>query len=64
MLTGLVLILLGVLIYIQPRIAIALLSGFLIVMGIGLMIFSWRLRRLSKVFGQTTNRWTRFIIRF
>ncbi len=64
MLTGLVLVLLGILIYVNPRIIVAMVSGMLIATGIFLMLLHWRLRRTYRSPDQASNRWTRFLIRF
>ena len=62
--SGLMLILVGVLIYVHPRIVVALISGFLVASGIGLMLLHWRLRRTYRAWEQARSPWTRFIIRF
>lgn len=64
MLTGLLLILLGVLIYINPRIMVAMVAGVLIASGIFLMLLHWRWRRTYRSWDRASSRWTRFIIRF
>ena len=64
MLSGLLLILMGILIYLRPQIVVALVSGFLIASGLTIMMISWRLRRMVQAGRQTGNAWTRFMIRF
>ena len=64
MFSGLILILLGILIYLHPKIIIAVAAGFLITSGLTMMLVSWRLRRVYRSAGQAGNPWTRFIIRF
>lgn len=64
MLSGLFLILTGILIYLYPRIVVAVFSGFLIMAGMTLVLISWRLRRIYRAAGRPGNAWTRFIVRF
>lgn len=64
MLTGLLLILLGIMIYLHPKILVALLSGVLIMTGLTLIALHYRLRRAARTWEQGPNRWMRFLIRF
>lgn len=65
MLSGLLLIALGVLIYLHPKILVAMLAGAMIATGVGLMLLRWRLRRMFGAAGQAApTGWTRFLIRF
>ena len=64
MLSGLLLIVLGLLIYVYPRMIVAMLAGMLIAAGISMMLLRWRLRRMFRTPEQATNGWMRFLIRF
>ena len=64
MLSGLLLILLGILITLHPKIIVVLVAGFLIASGFTMMLVSWRLRRAFRAGQQSTNAWSRFIVRF
>ena len=64
MFSGLLLVLAGILIYLHPRILVALMSGCLILFGVGLMVMHWKLRKVYKAWDQASNPWARFIIRF
>ncbi|GEM_PF-7071853 len=64
MLSGLLLILIGVLVYLHPRIIVTLVAGFLVFSGVAIVLTSWRLRRIYRAGGQAGNAWTRFMIRF
>ena len=61
MLTGLALIGLGMLIALFPQIVVAMVSGFFMMLGLGVCIASWRLRRLRRQSGSPLVNWiTRF----
>ena len=61
MLTGLALIGLGMLIALFPQIVVAMVSGFFMMLGLGLCIASWRMRRLRRQGGSPFVNWiTRF----
>ena len=61
MLTGLLLIGFGVLIAVFPQIVVAMVSGFFMMLGLGLCITSWRLRHLRRQGGSPFMNW---LIRF
>jgi len=48
MMTGLLFVILGVLILINPQILVAMLSAFLILFGLGMMAASWQFRRIKR----------------
>ena len=48
MLIGFCVVLLGVLVLLYPQILVAMLSGLLIMVGLGIMAASWQFRRLRK----------------
>ena len=52
MLSGLLLIVLGLVIYLQPRIVVAMVAGMLIAAGLSIVLLSWRLRRMVRSAGQ------------
>ncbi len=64
MLAGLLLILLGVMIYINPRIIVAIISGAMIAAGVVMILLHWRLRRMYRSPDQASSRWTRLLFRF
>lgn len=64
MLSGLLLIVLGLVIYLQPRIVVAMAAGMLIAAGLSIVLLSWRVRRMVRSAGQAPSGWTRFLIRF
>ena len=64
MLTGLTLILLGILVYLHPKIVVGLFAGILIAGGLVVVGISWRVRRLYREAQPAGNIWTRFIARF
>ena len=61
MITGLCFVILGFLIYRYPQILVAMISGFLILFGLGMMATSWQFRRLRK---QSESRFINWIIRW
>lgn len=61
MLTGLLLIGFGMLIALFPQIVVAMVSGFFMMLGLGLCIASWRMRRLRR---QGASSFMNWIIRF
>ena len=61
MITGLSLVMLGVLIWWYPQILLAMISGFLILFGLGMMAASWQFRRLRK---HSESRFINWIIRY
>ncbi len=48
MLTGLLLVVLGVLILYYPKILVAMIAGLFIAFGLGMMAASWQFRRLRR----------------
>ncbi len=64
MLSGLMLILIGILIYLHPHIIVTLGAGFLVFSGVMIVLTSLRLRRMYRAGRQADNAWTRFMIRF
>ena len=61
MLTGLVIVILGILIYLHPHILVAMVSGVMILFGLGMMAASWQFRRLRR---QSHSRFINWIVRF
>ena len=61
MITGLVFVVLGVLIYLHPHILVAMFSGLLILFGVGMMAASWQFRRVRR---QSRSRFINWIVRF
>ena len=61
MITGLCFVMLGVLIWWYPQILVAMISGFLILFGLGMMAASWQFRRLRK---HSESRFINWIIRY
>ena len=59
--TGLAFIALGVIILLYPQVLIAMISGFLIVFGLGMMIASWQFRRFQR---RSQSRFVNWIIRY
>ncbi len=64
MFSGFLLIVLGLVIYLHPRIVVAMMAGTLIATGISIVLLSWRLRRMVRSAGPAPTGWTRFLIRF
>ena len=60
MITGLCFVMLGVLIWWYPQILVAMISGVLILFGLGMMAASWQFRRLRK---HSESRFINWIIR-
>ena len=48
MITGLFFVILGFLIYQYPQILVAMISGFLVLFGLGMMAAGWQFRRMQK----------------
>ena len=48
MMTGLLFVVMGLLILFYPQILIMMISGLLILFGLGMMAASWQFRRLRK----------------
>ena len=61
MITGLCFVLLGILILFYPQILVVMLSGLLILFGVGMMAASWQFRRLGK---QSESRFMKWIVRY
>ena len=61
MITGLCIVILGALIWWYPQILVAMISGLLILFGLGMMAASWQFRRLRK---HSESRFINWIIRF
>lgn len=61
MITGLCFVILGVLIWWYPQILVAMISGFLMLFGFGMMAASWQFRRLRK---HSASRFINWIIRY
>ena len=61
MVTGLCVVLMGVLILFYPQILIVMLSSLLILFGLGIMATSWQFRRLRR---QSESRFINWIVRF
>ena len=61
MITGLFFLLLGLAILFYPQILVAMISGFLMLFGLGMMAASWQFRRLRK---QSTSPFINWIVRW
>ena len=61
MITGLFFVLAGILIALYPQILIMMISGVLVMFGLGVMITSWQFRRFHK---QSSSRFMNWIIRY
>ena len=61
MITGFCLLLLGVLILFYPQILVMMLSGILILFGLGMMATAWQFRRLRK---QSQSQFINWIVRY
>ena len=61
MITGLIVVLFGIVILFYPGILIVLTSSILILFGLGIMATSWQFRRLRK---QSESRFINWIIRW
>ena len=57
MITGLFFVILGFLIYRYPQILVAMISGFLVLFGLGMMAASWQFRRMQKRSGSPFINW-------
>ena len=61
MMTGLFFVVAGVIILVYPQILILMISGFLILFGLGIMITAWQFRRWHR---QSQSQFINFIARF
>ena len=61
MITGLCFVIAGILIALYPQILILMISGLLIMFGLGIMAASWQFRRFKR---QSTSRFMNWIIRY
>lgn len=61
MITGLFFVILGFLIYRYPQILVAMISGFLVLFGLGMMAASWQFRRMQR---RSTSPFINWIIRW
>ena len=61
MMTGFFFVLAGILIAIHPQILVIMISGTLIMFGLGIMIASWQFRRFHR---QSSSRFMKWIIRY
>lgn len=61
MVTGLTFVLLGLAIYFYPRILVVIISGLLVLFGLGMMAASWQFRRLRT---SPQSRFINWIIRY
>ena len=61
MITGLVFVILGFLIYWYPQILVAMVSGVLVLFGLGMMAASWQFRRMQR---RSTSPFINWIIRW
>ena len=61
MMTGLFFVLLGLAILFYPQLLIAMISGFLMLFGFGMMVAAWQFRRLRR---QSSSRFINWIVRY
>jgi len=61
MITGICFVLLGIAIVVYPQILIGLISGFLVLFGLGMMAAGWQFRKLKK---QSDSRFINWIVRY
>ena len=61
MITGLFFVVLGFLVLFYPQILVIMLSGLLIMFGLGMVATSWQFRRLRK---RSASRFINWIIRY
>ena len=61
MMTGLFFVLLGLAILFYPQILVAMIAGFLMLFGLGMMATAWQFRRLRR---QSASRFINWIVRF
>ena len=61
MMTGLFFVVSGVLILLYPQILVVMISGLLVLFGLGMMAASWQFRRLKQ---QSASRFINWIIRW
>lgn len=64
MVTGLLLILLGVLVLVEPRIVVRMVGGGLVFFGAAVVAINLWLRRVQRWEQPTSRGWKRFFIRF
>ena len=58
---GLTFVLLGLLILLYPQILVVMISGLLVVFGLGIMATSWQFRRLRK---QSNSQFINWIVKY
>ena len=61
MITGLIIVLLGIGILIYPQILVMMISGLFVLFGTGMMLTAWQFRRLRK---RSESRFVNWIIRY
>jgi hypothetical protein len=61
MITGLCIVLMGLLVIIYPQLLAILFGGLLVLFGLGMMAASWQFRKLKR---QSDSRFINWIIRF
>jgi len=64
MITGIFLILMGILILAEPRILVAMIAGFFIASGVAILLVRWRLKKVYRAWENAQGGFNRFIIRF
>ena len=57
MLTGLFFVILGLVVYVYPRILVIMLSACLMLFGLGMMVASYQFRRMQKRSGSRFINW-------
>jgi len=61
MVTGLLLILFGVLILLYPQLLVAMIAGLFMLFGFGMMVTAWQFRRLKR---HSQSRFVNWIVRY
>ena len=61
MLTGLVFVIIGILVLLYPQILVVMVSGVLILFGLGMMAAAWQFRRLKR---HSESRFINWIVRW
>jgi uncharacterized membrane protein YqjE len=61
MVTGLIIVFIGLLILIYPQILVAMFSGLLILFGLGMMAASWQFRRIKR---RSNSQFINWIVRY
>ena len=61
MITGLIIVLLGIGILIYPQILVMMISGLFILFGTGMMLTAWQFRRLRR---NSKSRFINWIVRY